>query len=89
MMSSHGLFWMFWMFVMFLMLAPTVGYGSGYRRWGVPYPRYIQRRRGQRAAGRGGVNTFDHSAWGRGGDFVWILLSLGILWAVAGLWWRI
>jgi hypothetical protein len=46
--------WFIWLVVMFLFLAPPIGYGWGYRGWGAPYPRYIQRRRGQQAAAAGG-----------------------------------
>ena len=37
--------WLLWMGVMFFFLLSD-GYGWGYRGWGPPYPRYIQRRRG-------------------------------------------
>jgi len=53
---------------MFLVLMPSLGYGWGYRGWGPPYPRYVQRRRAQRAAVGGGSASFDHQAWGWGGD---------------------
>jgi hypothetical protein len=85
MMSS---WWMMWMLVMFLFLVTPVGYGWGYRGWGAPYPRYIQRRRGQQAAAAGGPAEVDHHAWGWGGDLVWLVLLVGLLWACLSLWWR-
>lgn len=75
--------WWLWLAFMFIFLFPPIGYGWGYRRWGPPVPRYIQRRRAQRAAAAGGSATFDHHAWGWGGDFVWMLLSIWMIWAVA------
>jgi hypothetical protein len=77
-----------WTVFMILFLATPVGYGWGYRGWGPPYPRYVQRRRGQLAAGTGAPATFDHQSWGWGGDFVWIMLFVGLFWAVSALWWR-
>lgn len=86
MMSSS---WLFWMAFMFLFLAIPVGYGSGFRRWGPPYPRYIQRRRGVRAATASGTPPLvSAEAWGWGGDFVWLVLLIGASWAFASLWWR-
>lgn len=88
------------MAVMFLFLVPPIGYGWGYRGWGPPYPRYIQRRRGERAvAGPAGVAGapgvagvaapgFNHRSWGWGGDVVWMVVLLGMFWAVIGIWWR-
>lgn len=77
-----------WMALMFLFLAPPIGYGWGYRKWGVPYPRHIQRSRAQAAATTGPAD-FDHHAWGWAGDFVWGVLLLGLLWACFHLiWWR-
>jgi hypothetical protein len=74
MMSS---WWVVWFAFMFLLLVPPVGYGWGYRRWGPPYPRYIQRRR----AAASGAGTFPtHQGWGWGGDFVWIVLIIGTVW---------
>jgi hypothetical protein len=77
-----------WMVFLFIFLLPPIGYGWGYRRWGPPYPRYIQRRRAQRAAAVGGSASFDHYSWGWGGDFVWMMLSIWMIWAVAALFWR-
>lgn len=83
--SMMGSWWFFWMLFIFLFLVPPLGYGWGYRRWGLPYPRYIQRRR---AAAMGGSGPFNHQAWGFGGDFVWMVLVIGVLWACAALWRR-
>ena len=75
--------WFLWIAFMFIFLLPPMGYGWGYRGWGPPYPRYIQRRRHAAA----GASTFDHQSWGRGGDFVWMVLLLGCFWgAVFFLW---
>jgi hypothetical protein len=80
--------WIVWALFMFLFLLSPVGYGWGYRGWGPPYPRYIQRRRGQQALAAGGSAAFDHHAWGWRGDFVWMALVIGMFWAVSSLWWR-
>ncbi len=85
MMSS---WWILWVFFMFIFLVPSVGYGWGYRSWGPPYPSYIQRRRGAQAAREDRGSTFNHRAWGLGGDFVWFVILIGIVWACAGIWWR-
>ena len=74
------------MVVMFLFLVPPMGYGWGYRRWGPPYPRYVQRRRSA-AAAAGGPGTFDHHAWGWVGDLLWVMLLLGMACALWALWW--
>jgi hypothetical protein len=80
--------WFLWMAFMFLFLVPPIGYGWGYRGWGPPYPSYFQRRRGEAAAARGGTTTFDHRAWGVGGDVMWIVLIVGAMWVFSGLWFR-
>ena len=77
-----GSWWFVWMLFMFLLLVPPMGYGWGYRGWGPPYPRYIQRRRGQQAAATGASASFDHHAWGWGGDFIWGVFIIGMLWAI-------
>lgn len=77
--------WWLWMAVMFFLLVPPIGYGWGYRGWGPPYPSYIQRRRGLQAVSGAG---FDHHAWGRGGDVLWVVLLIGVFWAITGFWWR-
>src|SRR5277367_4650297 len=64
-----GTWWFFWLAFMFIFLLPPVGYGWGYRGWGPPYPRHIQRRRGEAAALTGGPNEFNPHSWGWGGDF--------------------
>jgi hypothetical protein len=74
------------MAIMFLFILTPVGYGWGYRGWGPPYPRYIQRRRALRASDPGTSAPFDHHAWGRGGDLIWTVLLVGIFWAVAFHW---
>ena len=56
-----GSWWFVWMLVMFLLLVPPMGYGWGYRGWGPPYPRYIQRRRGQRAVATGASVQFNRN----------------------------
>jgi len=80
--------WWLWMVFMFVCLVPPVGYGWGYRGWGPPYPRYIQRRRALRAASISGSSAFDHHAWGWGGDVVWAVLVVGMIWIVAASWGR-
>ena len=80
--------WLLWIAFMFMFTAGPVGYGWGYRRWGPPYPSYVQRRRGQRAAASGATPGFDHEAWGMGGDLVWIVMGVGIFWALAVIWSR-
>ena len=52
MMSS---WWLIWMIFMFLFLIPPLGYGWGYRGWGPPYPRYVQRRRSEHLAASGAL----------------------------------
>jgi hypothetical protein len=79
--------WFLWMAFMFLLLAPPLGYGWGYRGWGPPYPRYVQRRRGQRAVVAGAPATFNHHAWGWGGDFVWMVFFAGSLCALSLAFW--
>jgi hypothetical protein len=80
--------WMLWMVFILLFLVSPIGYGWGYRKWGPPYPRYIQRRRGIRAASAGESSILIHQTWGWGGDFVWAVVFVGLLWAVVTLWWR-
>lgn len=74
---------------MFLFFVSPVGYGWGYRGWGPPYPRYVQRRRGLRAtAASGTAAPFDHHSWGLAGDLVWMFFVIGMIWVVAAFWWR-
>lgn len=84
-----GSWWWLWMAFMFIFFVSPVGYGWGYRGWGPPYPRYLQRRRGLRAAtASGGSAPFDHHSWGRGGDLVWMVLIIGMIWVATALLWR-
>jgi hypothetical protein len=80
-----GSWWLLWLVFMFVLFLTPIGYGWGYRGWGPPYPRYIQRRRAQNAATSGGPTTFNHHAWGWRGDVVWTLLLIGVLWACLGM----
>lgn len=82
--SMMGSWSWLWIVFMFVLLLPPLGYGWGYRGWGVPYPRYVQRRR---AAAMGGT-TFNYQAWGFGGDFVWIVAVIGLVWVCVAFWWR-
>jgi hypothetical protein len=77
--------WFLWMIFLLMFLFPPLGYGWGFRGWGPPYPRYVQRRRGARAAASD-APAFDHHAWGWAGDFVWVVLFVGMIWFVAGVW---
>ncbi len=79
--------WWMWMFFMLVFLVPPLGYGWGYRGWGPPYPSYIQRRRGQRAAAMDAPSSFNHHSWSWGGDVIWGVLLVGLLWG-ASAWWR-
>jgi len=83
MMLSWG--WVFLSFFVLFLVTP-IGYGWGYRRWGPPYPRYVQRRRSERAGATS--SPFNHQAWGWGGDVVWLALVLCVVWVVAAPWWR-
>jgi hypothetical protein len=83
-MNSWVLWWIIFMVVFF---ATPLGYGWGYRRWGAPYPRYIQRRRGQRAAANANSEAFKHESWRWGGDLVWLAFVIGIVWLFWALWW--
>jgi len=40
------------------------------------------------AATVGETGVLSHQAWGWGGDFVWAVVFVGLLWAVVTLWWR-
>ncbi len=78
--------WFLWMAFMFVFFVSPISYGWGYRRWGPPYPRYVQRRRAQRLAGLD--SAFNHHSWGLGGDFVWMALLVGVFWVVIAVWGR-
>ncbi len=80
--------WLLWMISMLVLLVPSLSYGWGYRGWGPPYPRYIQRRRWERANASGDSATFNHQSWGVGGDLVWTVLFIGLFWAGTALMWR-
>lgn len=80
--------WWAWVLLMILFLVTPVGYGWGYRGWGAPVPRYIQRRRGSQALVAPGSPAFDHHAWGWGGDYVWVMMLLGVVSAAAAFLWR-
>ena len=84
-MMNSWLFW--WMIFMLLFFVTPIGYGSGYRRWGAPYPRYIQRRRGLKATANGGSSISDYQAWRWGGDLVWMVFIIGTFWVAFVLWW--
>lgn len=83
-----GSWWLLWMIFLFVFLVPSLGYGWGYRRWGPPYPTYIQRRRGLHAVAGGGPQGFNHQSWGLGGDLVWLVIFVWVLWAFWAFWWR-
>ncbi len=83
-----GSWWLLWVLFMLMFMATPIGYGWGYRGWGPPYPRYIQRRRAERAAAAPASPTFDHHAWGVGGDLLWAVLLIGVFWAGWALLWR-
>jgi hypothetical protein len=71
-----------WLAIMLMLLVPPLLYGWGYRDWGPPLPRYFQKRRAKRAAARGASPTFDHHAWGSGGDLFWMALLIATFWAM-------
>ena len=83
-----GIWWWLWIFFIFIFFVTPVGYGWGYRGWGPPYPRYIQRRRGLRAASMTDSMSVNHLAWGIVGDLVWMVLIISFVWAAVALWWR-
>ncbi len=73
------------MLFMFMFLLTPIGYGWGYRGWGPPYPRYVQRRRAAEALTRGESET-PHHRWGWGGNFVWAAFFIVLLWVLTALW---
>jgi hypothetical protein len=77
--------WLAWVAFMFLFVLSPLGYGWSYRGWGPPLPRYIQRRRAARSSLVNVATPARYEAWGRGGDFIWIVLLIGSGWALAGL----
>ncbi len=80
--------WWIWVAVMFFFCVAPMGYGWGYRGWGAPYPSYVQRRRYEQATVGGASTSYNHYAWGWGGDFIWMFMVVGIIWAVTAFWWR-
>ena len=84
-MMNSWLFW--WMIFMLIFFVTPIGYGWGYRGWGAPYPRYIQRRRGLKATPNSGSATPTDQSWRWGGDLVWIVFLIGISWVAWSLWW--
>jgi len=83
--SMTNTLWFVWLAFIFFFLVSPVGYGWSYRGWGPPLPRYIQRRRAIRASFTDVAAASRHQAWGKGGDFVWVVLLIGGCWAAAGL----
>lgn len=79
--------WLLWMVFMAFLLVSPVSYGWGYRGWGPPYPRYVQRRRSEQLTARGAAGPFKHESWGMGGDFVYVVFFIGLLWVAAALFW--
>jgi len=79
--------WLLWFVFMFFLFISPVSYGWGYRGWGPPYPSYIQRQRHLRSSAAGTAGDFDHYAWGWGGDILWIILFVGVIWVFTALWW--
>jgi hypothetical protein len=80
--------WWIWLAVMLVFFITPMGYGWGYRGWGPPYPSYIQRRRHERASAGGAVASRDHYAWGWGGDLLWMLFLIEMIWVITAFWWR-
>ena len=80
--------WWIWVAFMFFFCIAPLGYGSAYRGWGTPYPSYVQRRRYERATVGGVSTSYNHYAWGWGGDFIWMMVLVGLLWAASAFWWR-
>ena len=81
-----GTWWFYCLLLMLVVTLASVGYGWGYRGWGPPYPRYVQRRRHLRAHAAGST-AVTYQAWGWGGDFVWVAAVIGILWFTLSFWW--
>jgi hypothetical protein len=78
--------WMLWAFVMCALLLAPMGYGWGYRGWGAPVPSYVQRRRQKAATASGIAINADYRAWGYVGDFIWVMLIIGTIWAMSFYW---
>ena len=73
------------MFFVVIFLLTPVGYGWSYRGWGPPYPSYVQRRRARAAADS---SQFNHESWGWGGDLLWVLFVISLIWAFMPLYWH-
>lgn len=102
--DALNVYWYWWVWVaivVFLILLP-LGYGSGYRRWGAPYPSYYYRRRttGSRRAvptpppaeRRPGMIPDEPpfetvpAPWGVLGDLFWLAVLGAIVWAIVAYW---
>jgi len=79
--------WWLWMLLMLCFLLPPIGYGWGYRGWGMPVPRYVQRLRKERQVVADGTVATDQQAWGWAGDYVWVMFFIGMIWMVPALYW--
>lgn len=77
--------WLIWLIFMLMFLVAPLGYGWGYRGWGMAYPSYVQRRRALRVGGD--PSQRDHLAWGRSGDLVWLGLFIAFIWAISAFVW--
>ena len=77
--------WLLWAVFMFAFFVPSLGYGWGYRRWGPPYPKFIQKRR---SVATDGTGAFNYLSWGWAGDFVWMVMLICIFSALAVMWWQ-
>jgi hypothetical protein len=79
--------WFVWMIFMGLCLVPSIRHRRAYREWGPPMPIYVQRRRGHLIIADKGSAASTYSEWRWRGDFVWLSLFIGVLWAGSALWW--
>jgi hypothetical protein len=85
------MWWWFWLWILFIILLIFVplGYGSGYRRWGAPYPRYYRDRRG-RPLDPAAADPADpvaappppETGWRWFGDILWLLIIAAIIWII-------
>jgi hypothetical protein len=73
---------------MMLVFLLPVGYGWGYRGWGVPYPSYVQRRRMESPSKAGTAGAIDHRAWGLGGDVIRGIMLVDVIFFSVLLWRR-
>lgn len=79
--------WWVWMALFFVFVVSPIGYGWGYRGWGPPVPRYVQKKRGKRVPATG-ATVVNHEAWGWAGDFVWVFAFICLGWAAMTIFWR-